>query len=161
MIKTVIIRNKIYRSALCNKIPINMKYFLGIVSLMFLLPACGSSEKTKDEKTYTEQKESLEETEKKHPLRFLSVKGDDKKNIIGQTVVRGTIYNKATVVTYKDVRIKMLCYKDGKMVEEHEDVTDDLVKPNSEKDFKIKYRLPKGTDSIALSVMRATVAGTK
>jgi len=138
-----------------------MKYVLGIVSIMLLLSACGNSKKTKDEQTYTGQKESLEETEKKHPLRFLGVKGDDKKNIIGQTVVRGTIYNKATVVAYKDVRIKMLCYKDGRMVEEHEDVIDEVVKPNSDKAFKTKYRLPKGTDSIALSVMRAAVAEAK
>jgi hypothetical protein len=38
------------------------------------------------------------------------------------------------------------------------DVIDDMIKPNSIDNFKIKYRLPKGTDSIALSVMSADVA---
>ena len=55
----------------------------------------------------------------------------------------------------------MLCYKDGKMVEEHEDIIDDVIKPNSDKDFKTKYRLPKGTDSIDLSVMSASIAEEK
>lgn len=138
-----------------------MKYVFCIYCAILLLSSCGSTEKKPDEETYTKQKESLEETEKKHPLRFLSVRGDDKKNIIGQTVVRGTIYNKATVVAYKDIRIKMLCYKDGKMVEEHEDVINEVIKPGAENDFKTKYRLPKGTDSIHLSVMRALVSEAK
>jgi hypothetical protein len=71
--------------------------------------------------------------------------------------VRGKISNKATVSSSKDVRIKMLCYKDNKMMIEHEDVIDDVIKSNSINNFKIKYRLPKGTDSIALSVMSASV----
>lgn len=44
------------------------------------------------------------------------------------------------------------------MLEEHEDLVDDIVKPNTAEDFKTKYRLPKGADSIALSVMSAAVA---
>jgi len=103
----------------------------------------------------------MKQKEKKHPLQFLHVEGDNKKNIIGQTVIHGTIYNKATIASYKDVRIKMLCYKDGKMVEEHEDVLDDVIKPNTDNDFKTRYRLPKGTDSIDLSVMSASVADAK
>jgi hypothetical protein len=139
-----------------HKILKNMKYSLDIFFVILFLSSCSSSsEKKPDEQAYKEQKESLEETEKKYPLRFLSVTGDDKKNIIGQTVIRVTVNNKATVVAYKDVRVKMLCYKDGKMVEEHEDVMEETIKPGSEKDFKTKYRLPKGTDSIYISVMSA------
>jgi hypothetical protein len=47
------------------------------------------------------------------------------------------------------------------MMEEHEDVIDAVIKPNNEKKFKTKYRLPKGTDSIHLSVMNATLAEVK
>lgn len=133
-----------------------MKDFFCVCTIILLFSSCTSSEEKLDETSYSEQKESLEVTEKKHPLKFLSVAGDDKKNIIGQTVVRGTIYNKATVVAYKEVRVKMLCYKGGIMVEEHEDVIEEIIKPGTEKDFKTKYRLPKGTDSIYLSVMSAS-----
>ena len=138
-----------------------MKYIFCLLCITLVLLSCGGDAKKSEEQTYTEQKESLEQKEKKNPLHFLNVTGDNKKNIIGQTVIRGTLYNKATVAAYKNIRVKMLCYKDGKMVEEHEDVIDDVLKPNSEKEFKTKYRLPKGTDSISLSVMSATVAETK
>ena len=49
----------------------------------------------------------------------------------------------------------MVCYKNGIRVEEHEDVMPDIIKPGGTKNFKIKYHLPKGTDSLALSVMSA------
>ena len=135
-----------------------MKPFSTFCIALFLLVSCSGSEKKFDAQSYEQHKENLAGKEKKNPLTFLSVTGDDKKNIIGQTVVRGKISNKATISSYKDVRIKMLCYKDNKIIVEHEDVIDDVIKPNSTNNFKIKYRLPKGTDSIALSVMSASVA---
>jgi len=49
----------------------------------------------------------------------------------------------------------MLCYKDGIRVEEHEDVIPDVIKPGNVKNFRTRYHLPKGTDSLALSVMTA------
>jgi len=90
-----------------------MKRF-SIFCIVFFLTACGSSEKKFDSQSYEQYKESLAEKEKKNPLAFLTVTAENKKNIIGQTVVRGKISNKATVSSYKDVRIKMLCYKDNK-----------------------------------------------
>ena len=135
-----------------------MKYFFSILLFVFTASCgAGNNEKTATQ-TYEKAKESLLDKEKKNPLQFLTVHGDDKKNLIGQTVVRGTIINNATVAAYKDVRIKMLCFKDGSMVEEHEDIIDDIVKPSSSRDFKTRYRLPKGTDSIALSIMDASLA---
>lgn len=134
-----------------------MKYLPIFLSFVFLVASCGDGSKTEDQ-TYEQHKESLAEKEKKNPLHFLSITGDHKKNLIGQTVVSGTISNKATVTAYKDVRIKMLCYKEKAMMEEHEDVIDNIIKPGSDKDFKVRYRLPKGTDSIALSLMSASVA---
>jgi hypothetical protein len=144
-----------------HKTKTNMKYILFAFLIILIGGSCGANAEKTDEKTYAEQKESLEQKEKKHPLQFLEVKGDNKKNILGQTVIHGTIYNKATIASYKDVRIKMLCYKDGKMIEEHEDVINDIIKPNSDNNFKTKYRLSKGTDSINLSVMSASIVDTK
>ena len=138
---------------------------LSVIIVLFtgnlFFSSCSAESKEDTEKTYTEQKESLGTKEKKHPVKFIEVIGDNKKNLIGQTVIRGKIKNKASIATYKDVRIKMLCYKDGVMVEEHEDIINEVIKPNSTIDFKTKYRLPKGTDSIALSVMSVAVEETK
>ena len=132
-----------------------MKYIACLFFLISLVTGCSSKEPRFDDKTYEQQKESLADREKNNPLIFLKIKGEDKKNILGKTVVNGTITNNATVTSFKDVRIKMRCFKDDKQVEQHEDVIKETIPPNSTQSFKTRYRLPKGTDSIALSIMSA------
>ena len=87
-----------------------------IAALVFLtaivISACNSSDKKTDaaKDKYEQTKETLEETEKKNPARFLSVTGKDKRNLFGQTVVKGTLNNTAKVASYKDVQIKLSFY---------------------------------------------------
>jgi len=116
-----------------------------------------SCNKKFDNKTYEENKISLAQNESEHPQQFLKLSSDDKKNLFGNTVIKGRIVNTASVAAYKNTRIKMLCYKNGIHVEEHEDVMPDIIRPGAIKNFKIKYHLPKGTDSLVLSVMNADV----
>ena len=120
--------------------------------LIFLFFSC--KEKF-DNKTYEDNKQSLALKEQTHPQAFLKLTSNDKKTLFGATVIRGKIFNTASVCGYKAVRVKILCYHNGIRVEEHEDVFPDLIKPGNESNFKTKYHLPKGTDSIALSVMTA------
>ena len=135
-----------------------MYKFIIFLSLVYFIASCKSDPTTIDSKTYEEQKQGLADKEKTKPLAFLHVKSDHRKNWVGQTVVEGTITNTAAVSSYKDVRLKMLCYdKSSKLVEEHEDELDVILKPNSNKDFKLRYRLPRSTDSIAVSIMSAAV----
>ena len=110
-----------------------------------------------DSKTYEENKQSLADREKEHPDEFLRVSSDDKKNLFGTTVIKGRLVNTASVCCYKNTRVRMLCYKNGVRVEEHEDVVPDVIKPGNVKNFRTRYHLPKGTDSLALSVMSADV----
>ncbi len=136
-----------------------MKQFFLILLSVIIFSACGSNPQF-DKQTYDQNKESLSDKEKTSPLDFLKVAGQDRKSLFGlgkETVVQGTISNSATICSYKDVRVKMLCYDNGKMVEEHEDVISDVIKPASTEAFKTRYRLTKGTDSIALSIMSAAV----
>ena len=133
------------------------KYIL-FLSLVYFAASCKSDPTSIDTKAYEEQKQSIAEKEKAKPLAFLRIKSTHRKNWIGQTVVEGTITNTAAVSSFKEVRLKMLCYdKDDKMVEEHEDMLDVILKPNSNKDFKLRYHLPRSTDSIAVTVMSAAV----
>lgn len=135
-----------------------MYKFILLLSVICFITSCKSDPATIDTKTYEAQKESLADKEKAKPLAFLHVKSEHRKNWIGQTVVDGTIINTATVSSYKNVRLKMLCYdKDSKVVEEHEDVLDAIIKPNTDKDFKLRYRLPRATDSISVNIMSAAV----
>ncbi len=108
-----------------------------------------------DTKAYTENKASLAQNEQSHPQEFLKIFADDKKNLFGATVVKGKVVNNAFVCGYRNTRIKMLCFKNNIRVEEHEDILADIIKPGNYKNFKTKYHLPKGTDSIALIVMNA------
>lgn len=133
-----------------------MKYLLVFSFSTLLIISCGSQ--NFDKQTYTANKQSLADKEKNSPLSFLKVDGDNHKSLFGigrETVVNGTITNNATVCSYKNIRVKMLCFSDGKRVEEHEDVISETINPASSKDFKTRYKLPKGTDSIALSIMSA------
>ncbi|MGI8952296.1 MAG: hypothetical protein ACR2FN_12035 [Chitinophagaceae bacterium] len=123
--------------------------------------SCSNETKNTRDKSYETQKANLIEKEKNNPLVFLKMSAIDKKNIIGQTVVKGTVTNTATAYSYKNVRIKTLYYKDEKVVEEHEDVVDDIIKPNTSKGFKLRYHLPKGTDSVALNIMSAEINDNK
>ena len=135
-----------------------MKQILFLTVIMPLMLSCGSSNSEKDQKNYEETKEKLEKREKKNPLDFLTVIADNKKNFIGQTVVKGVIENKASVAAYKKVRLKLLYYKQGTLVTNHEEELDEIIRPNNRYEFKAKYFTPKGTDSVGVSVMSAKVA---
>jgi hypothetical protein len=132
-----------------------------LLVLAISFAACKNSEKKFDKQTYEQNKESLADKEKRTPLSFLQVEWNDHRNFFGRTVVKGSVTNNASVTAYKDVRIKMLCYKASVLAEEHEDVLKDAVQPNSTVDFKLHYKLPHGTDSIALSVMSAVAIEKK
>ncbi len=128
--------------------------------LFITLNSCGGSDAknasaVKKDK-YEEKKETLEEMEKKDPVRFLSVSSHDKKNLIGQTVIKGTLKNKATVASYKDVEVELSFFsKTGTLLEKDNETIYETIAPGKESDFKTKYYAPKGTDSVVLKVVNA------
>lgn len=128
-----------------------MKFLLATFCVVILF----SCKQKFDNNTYEENKVSLAQRESDNPQQFLKLSSDNKKNIFGATVIKGKIVNTASVAVYKNTRIKTLCFKNGIRVEEHEDVMPDIIKPGNVKNFKIKYHLPKGTDSLALSIISA------
>jgi hypothetical protein len=66
-----------------------------ILIIIVLLSACESKKEEKNfEKSYETVKETLAEKEKNNPKRFLMVTNRDRKNLIGQTVVMGSIWMK-------------------------------------------------------------------
>jgi hypothetical protein len=105
--------------------------------------------------TYQEQKISLAGRERQNPKEFLKLFGDDHRNIWGKTVFKGTIKNTATIAVFKDVRVKLLYYKKGSLVANHEEFFNDDITPNDSFDFKAKYKTPRGTDSVAAYIMSA------
>jgi len=133
------------------------KTMLTALTAVVLFTACNS--KTDDKKTndtYEKGKLTVEEIEKKTPERFLSVSGNDKRNLLGQTVIKGAISNKAKMVSFKDVDIKLSFYsKTGALLEEDHEVIYETIDPGETKSFKTKYFAAKGTDSVAMKVISA------
>lgn len=102
---------------------------------------------------YNHQTEKLAETEMKFPKKFLSVKSSDKKNILGQTVVRGVITNNAKVAAYKDIDIKLRFYsKTAVLLEEDVETIYENLGPGETTKFKSKYFSPKGSDSVSITI---------
>ncbi|MBS1729585.1 MAG: hypothetical protein JSS67_02280 [Bacteroidetes bacterium] len=136
------------------------KFFL-ISLLLVCLSSCSNSEPAKQDNAYVQSKETILNREQNNPQDFLVVTSDDKKNLLGKTVVKGEIMNNASIVSYENVRIQLLSFQNKKMVEEHEDVISGVILPGKKNNFTLRYRLPKGTDSLHLKVMSAVVAKGK
>jgi hypothetical protein len=130
-----------------------MRKNLIYVILIILVVACNN--KTPDIGEYEVQKKSLADVEKENPLQFIVIEGEWKRHLLGRTVVRGVLINKATLCSFKNLRLQQIAFANGKQVEEHEDVIDDVIKPGENVPFKTRYKLPKGADSVALFVMSA------
>ena len=134
------------------------------ISLLFFVcvwlftSSCNTKEEKEQAKknNYENSKRSIEELEKKSPVEFLSVSGNDKKNLLGQTVVKGQVHNHAKMVTYKDVDVKLFFYsKTGSLLQEDQEMVYENIAPGTTVHFKSKYFAPKGTDSIAMTVLSA------
>ena len=126
------------------------------LSVLFLF-ACQTekTEKKFDTQSYEKTKETLAHKEKNNPAKFLKVDNRDRKNLIGQTVVIGHITNKASVCTYKDVELKMSFYsKTGTKLDEGIETIYETIPPGETIKFKTKYFAPKGTDSVAIQVLK-------
>jgi hypothetical protein len=133
------------------------KYFSLVIFAAILLFACNENDSSKEKKErYEVTKKELLSKEQKDPTAFISISGHNKKNIVGQTVVRGTLTNKASVASFKDVEIKLTFYSKTKaLLETDKETIFEILEPGESKDFKTKYFAPKGTDSVGLQVLGA------
>jgi hypothetical protein len=133
------------------------KYFSLVIFAAILLFACNENDSSKEKKeSYEVTKKELLSKEQKDPTAFISISGHNKKNIVGQTVVRGTLTNKASVASFKDVEIKLTFYSKTKaLLETDKETIFEILEPGESKDFKTKYFAPKGTDSVGLQVLGA------
>ncbi len=144
-----------------------MKKLIAVILVCTSLFACKNKDKQEkkfDTKSYEEVKETLADKEKNNPAKFLSVENRDRKNLIGQTVVIGHMTNHATVCWYKDVEIKLSFFsKTGAKLDEGIETVYENIGPGKTIKFKTRYFAPKGTDSVAVVVVKAIAdaAGAK
>lgn len=134
-----------------------MNKYLGFFLLFsVILIACNSDPVKNEKESYDATKNVLLKKEEINPSAFLTVTGNSRKNIVGQTVVRGTIVNKASVATFKDVNIELTFFSKTKaLLETDKETIFQILNPGESQDFKTKYFAPKGTDSVGLRVLGA------
>ncbi|MEO5648725.1 MAG: hypothetical protein ABIR03_02240 [Ginsengibacter sp.] len=120
--------------------------------------ACNPDNAKSEKENYELTKENLLKKKQERPQHFLLISGHDKRNLLGQTVVKGVITNKASVAVFKDVEVKLSFYSKTKaLLETDKETIFEQLNPGESKDFKTKYFAPKGTDSVALEVLSAKV----
>ena len=137
-----------------------MKKIACIVLSIILLSACSNKAKeaAAEKENYQKAAETLLEKEKKNPISFLTVNSHEKHNLLGQTVIKGSINNKAKVCTYKDVQLELSFFsKTGTLLEKDNETVYDNIEPGKSSDFKTKYFAPKGTDSVAIKILSAKI----
>ena len=132
---------------------------LFFVILVIIFSCTSNAKKASTEKeVYEKTKESLQEKEEKNPRNFLFAEGHNKRNLLGQTVIKGSLTNKASVAVFKDVDINLSFYsKTHALLEKDKETVFEVLHPGESKNFKTKYFAPKGTDSVAIAVLGAKV----
>lgn len=134
------------------------KIMIHTLVALLMFSSCDSTEKdtASEKEKYQQAKETLEEKEKKNPVAFLLVNSRDKHNLIGQTVIKGTLSNKAKVCTYKDVELEISYYSQtGTLLLRTNETVYDKIEPGKSAGFKSKEFAPKGSDSVSIKVLRA------
>jgi hypothetical protein len=127
-----------------------------LICMLFLVACSSKADEKKLTDKYEKGKLSVAEVEEQNPQRFLAISGYNKRNILGQTVIKGNILNHAKMVKFKDIDIKLSFYsKTGALLEEDHEIIYETLNPGAGKSFKTKYFAPKGTDSVALKVISA------
>jgi hypothetical protein len=133
-----------------------MKRILFAFATLTFFTACNNTSSSKSEANYENSKENMEKREKENPTKFIAATAKDKKNLIGQTVVKGSLTNNAKFVTYKDIEIKLSFYTKTKtVVEEDIETIYENIAPGATSNFKSKFFTPKGTDSVGIEVLGA------
>ncbi|UAY51404.1 hypothetical protein [Ferruginibacter albus] len=131
---------------------------LSVSSLLLFSCHSKKANEAEEKQNYEQIKETLEEKEKKNPLLFLSISGENKHNLIGQTVIKGAITNTATVCVYKDVQLELSYYsKTGTLLEKDNQTIYQEVPPGNTVKFKTKQYVAKDTDSVGLKIISASV----
>lgn len=110
------------------------------------------------EKTPEEIKAELGEKENDYPQKYLTViDGTFRKNLIGETVIEGTIKNKATIAVFKDIVIKAeFLAPSGTSLGSEKFTRYETLGPGYDVTFKFKTYAPKEAKNVSIIVINAT-----
>jgi hypothetical protein len=147
----------LFYSLLIVRMQIKQVFILFGTMATLLFTACSNSAKEKNAAAaYKQAEETLFEKEQKSPASFLLVSSTDKHNLIGQTVVKGTIANTARMCVYFDMEIELsYLSKTGTLLMKQNETIYETVTPGNKVKFKAKEFAPKNTDKVLLKIVSA------
>lgn len=109
-------------------------------------------------RTESDLRNELESKEKRNPKTYLSVDYDLNYRLFsGKDEIKGTIYNSATMATFKDVILTVTYSSNtGTKLYSENFVVYDFIYPGSSTDFNIKTYSPEGTKQIGVKIKSAS-----
>lgn len=131
--------------------------FQKVLAILIVTIAISACKESKTE-NYQEKLMTIEQTERAQPTRFLRAEGSYNKILFGGKLkFDGAIKNTATVVTYKDVVVKLTYFSENKTaIGKIEHTVQDFFPPQSEKPFELTIENDKSIHSIGWEVIAAT-----
>lgn len=132
-------------------------YFFSIFLVLFLFSCQNRHNSGNSEaQTYEDTKKSLSNQEAESPTSFLSVTGTYRKNLIGKTVIEGTVRNSASTTTFKDISVKVnFISQTGTVIGSDNYVIYEYVSPSNSVNFKLKIDAPQSTESVSIDLLNA------
>jgi hypothetical protein len=136
---------------------------LGLIAIAFIIiqnaGSPNSSGGSSSDDSYHEQIQSIEEIEAASPLQFLNASGTYHENLIGTKFkIQCDIINSATVVSYKDVVIRITFYtKTNTVIGSEEHTLYEVFKPNSTQTIDLKVTKYNNVATIGWEVLDADV----
>lgn len=138
------------------------RIILAAIALIVVICSCQSSSGSSNfsfgtEKTAEEIKAELKQKEQQEFYKYIHAKASMRKNIIGETVLEGTISNAATLTSFKDVVLEVtFISKTGTEIETQNQTVYEIVKPGGLVPFKIKTIASKAAKDFSFSIANAT-----
>src|ERR1017187_6326199 len=93
------------------------KRILVFLACTAILCSCSNNDSKKadaEKESYEKTKETLMQKEQNSPKDFILATGFNRRNIIGQTVIKGILTSKASVAVFKDVDLNLSFYSKTK-----------------------------------------------
>ncbi|HHG85179.1 MAG TPA: hypothetical protein ENJ82_10580 [Bacteroidetes bacterium] len=92
------------------------------------------------------------------PEKFITVEFEDRRNILRETILEGTLRNEATLTTYNNFQM-MIYFEDaeGSVLDSASQLIFETIMPKKEVTFRIKQKGPRKAKTVQLHLQNAQV----
>jgi len=99
----------------------------------------------------------LAQSERQSPGQFISGRTGHRRNLIGETVIEGTLNNSATIAVFKDVVLRVdFLSKTNTIITSKDFTIYEIIRPGQTINFKQKAYVGKDVQNVSVAIMGAT-----